>query len=69
MSIKEIASNEEVPAEYHDAGRVTVSGLLTVEDVTAELGKKAEAEGGVAFKVIAVTGNNKMHGDAIVYKA
>ena len=66
--IKEFASNETIPAEYKEAGSVSVSGLLTVTEVTEALAKKAEGEGADAFKVIAVTGNNKLHGDAKIYK-
>ncbi|QVW55769.1 hypothetical protein pEaSNUABM9_00188 [Erwinia phage pEa_SNUABM_9] len=67
MSIKEFASAETIPAEYKKIGNVTANGS-TVDEVTAELAKAAEAKGGDAFKVIGVSGNNKLHGDAIVYK-
>ncbi|AFQ96639.1 hypothetical protein G173_gp094 [Erwinia phage phiEaH2] len=68
MSIKEIASNEDVPANYKKIGNVTATGS-TVDDVTAKLAVEAEKAGGDAFKVIGISGNNQQHGSAIVYKA
>lgn len=68
MSIKEIASAEEIPANYKKIGNVTATGS-TVDDVTAKLAAEAEKLGGDAFKVIGISGNNQQHGSAIVYKA
>lgn len=63
MSIREITAGSDVSGLV-EAGTVQVSGLSTV---TEALAKKAEAEGGVAFKVTACGGNNKMFGNAIYY--
>lgn len=66
MSIREITAGSDVSGLV-EAGTVQVSGLSTVTEVTEALAKKAEAEGGVAFKVTACGGNNKMFGNAIYY--
>ncbi|HHS7556363.1 TPA: DUF1471 domain-containing protein [Salmonella enterica] len=68
MSIKEFSSAETIPANYKKIGNVTATGS-TVDDVTAKLAAAAEKEGGDAFKVIGISGNNLQHGSAIVYKA
>lgn len=66
MSIKEIASADAIPENFKEIGHVSATGS-TVDDVTASLAEKAVAMGGVAFKVVAVGGNNQLHGNAIVY--
>ncbi|ANZ48477.1 hypothetical protein BIZ78_gp098 [Erwinia phage vB_EamM_Caitlin] len=66
MSIREIASGEKVEGLV-EAGTVQVSGKSTLEEVTAALAEKAEAEGAVAFRVTAAGGNNKMFGNAVYY--
>lgn len=68
MSIKEFASAESIPENFKEIGHVTATGS-TVDDVTGKLAEKAEADGGDAFKVIGIGGNNQLHGNAVVYKA
>lgn len=68
MSIREIASGEAVDGLV-EAGTVQVSGKSTLDDVTKALGEAAEAQGAVAFRVVAAGGNNKMFGSAVYYVA
>ena len=67
MAIKEFSSAEHIPEEFKKIGNVSAFGG-TVDDVTAKLAVEAEKIGGEAFKVIGISGNNKLHGNAIVYK-
>ena len=67
MSIKEFSSAEHIPEEFKKIGNVSTFGD-TVDHVTGKLAAEAEKIGGDAFKVIGISGNNKLHGNAIVYK-
>lgn len=58
-----------VPAGYSEIGHVSVSGQATLNDVEKALEAKAAELGGDAIIITAAGGDNKMHGNAIVYKA
>lgn len=49
-------------------GVVSVSNALTLDELVNQLAEKADRQGASAFRVLATTGNNKLHGDAEIYK-
>lgn len=49
-------------------GVVSVSNALTLDELVNKLAEKADQQGASAFRVLATTGNNKLHGDAEIYK-
>lgn len=67
--MREFTSAEAIPENFKKIGDVSTSGHDTLDDVTAALSAKAAKLGGDAFKVISAGGQNKMFGNAIVYKA
>ncbi|ANZ49017.1 hypothetical protein BIZ82_gp168 [Erwinia phage vB_EamM_EarlPhillipIV] len=58
-----------VPAGYSEIGTVSVSGKATLNDVEKALEAKAAELGGDAIVITAAGGDNKMFGNATVYKA
>lgn len=65
--MKQFAQKDDA-ADFEEIGTVQVSGLATLHDVEEALAKKAEEKGGDAFYITAAGGDNKMFGNAIVYK-
>ncbi|ANZ50364.1 hypothetical protein PHOBOS_174 [Erwinia phage vB_EamM_Phobos] len=57
-----------VPAGYSEIGKVSVSGQATLNDAEKALEAKAAELGGDAIVIIAVGGDNKLFGNAVVYK-
>ena len=49
-------------------GMVSASGALTMDEVVAELSRKADQKGARTFKVLALGGSNHMYGVAEIYK-
>lgn len=49
-------------------GVVSASNALTLDELVNQLAEKADRQGASSFKVLSTTGNNKMHGDAEIYK-
>ncbi|MDD7997157.1 YdgH/BhsA/McbA-like domain containing protein [Kosakonia radicincitans] len=49
-------------------GVVSVSNALTLDELVNQLAEKADRQGASAFRVLSTTGNNKLHGDAEIYK-
>ncbi|PLR37954.1 hypothetical protein CYR55_09560 [Chimaeribacter californicus] len=49
-------------------GVVTASGATDLSTVEAQLAAKAQQAGASSYRIIAVSGNNKLHGTAELYK-
>ena len=49
-------------------GVVTASGATDLSTVEAQLAEKAQQAGASSYRIISVTGNNKLHGTAELYK-
>lgn len=49
-------------------GVISVSDAYTMDDLVSELARKADQKGATSFKVLSVTGSNKVHGTAEIYK-
>lgn len=47
---------------------MSVSGASTLDDLTAQLAKKADEAGATSFRVVAASGENQMNGIAQIYK-
>lgn len=53
---------------YTVIGHVSSSEKTTIDDITQELSAKADKAGAPYFKVTSITGNNQLHGNAILLK-
>lgn len=49
-------------------GVVTVSNMTTLTEAEQAIAKKAKANQASHYKVIAVSGNNKLHVSAVIYR-
>lgn len=63
MAVEEVQHSSQ-PA----AGYVSVTGAVSVNDLTEKLAKKAEEAGASSFRVISAGGENSMNGVAAIYK-
>lgn len=49
-------------------GVVSASNAYTLDELTSALSRKADEQGATSFKILSTTGNNKLHGDAEIYR-
>ncbi|MFV8985163.1 multiple stress resistance protein BhsA [Serratia fonticola] len=49
-------------------GVVSVGGATTLSSLEARLAAKAEAQGASSYRIVAASGNNMLHGNAVIYK-
>jgi len=49
-------------------GYISVDGKTTVDDVSTALRQKAQAAHATAFRITHISGNNQLHGNAILLK-
>ncbi|WP_145519987.1 multiple stress resistance protein BhsA [Yersinia mollaretii] len=59
--------NSQDAAKLEQAGIITVSGATDLSSLKAQLAEKADAAGAKAFTITSATGNNLMHGTAVIY--
>ncbi|GAA3595575.1 DUF1471 domain-containing protein [Gibbsiella greigii] len=57
----------EQPANAQKIGVVTATGATDLTSLENQLSAQADKAGAKAFQVIDTTGNNKLHGTAIIY--
>ncbi|MFI8415531.1 multiple stress resistance protein BhsA [Serratia sp. NPDC078593] len=55
------------PADLQKAGVISVSGASDLTSLEHKLAAKADHVGAKSFQITSTTGNNKLHGTAIVY--
>ncbi|WP_431223141.1 multiple stress resistance protein BhsA [Serratia sp. L9] len=55
------------PADLQKAGVISVGGASNLTSLENKLAAKAEEAGAKSFQIISTTGNNKLHGTAIIY--
>lgn len=55
------------PVELQKSGVITVNGASSLTSLENKLAAKAEEAGAKSFQIISTTGNNKLHGTAIIY--
>ena len=63
MAVEEVQHSNQ-PA----TGYVSVTGAVSVNDLTTQLAKKADEAGATSFRVISASGENEMNGTAAIYK-
>lgn len=59
---------DKVKDQYVEVGNVSTSGETSASDAKAELSSKADKLGGEIYVLTAGNTNNKIHGNATVYK-
>ncbi|CNK16049.1 multiple stress resistance protein BhsA [Yersinia mollaretii] len=52
----------------NEIGVVSASSAGTLTDLENALAKKAEDAGATSFLITSATGNNKLHGTAVIYR-
>lgn len=52
----------------NEIGVVSASSASTLTDLENALAKKAEDAGATSFLITSATGNNKLHGTAVIYR-
>jgi multiple stress resistance protein BhsA len=55
------------PQDLQKVGVVSVSGATDLTSLENKLSTKADQAGAKSFQIISTTGNNKLHGTAIIY--
>ncbi|ELX8380373.1 DUF1471 domain-containing protein [Providencia vermicola] len=68
ISFGSMAAEEVQHSSQPAAGYVSVTGAVSVNDLTEKLAKKAEEAGASSFRVISAGGENSMNGVAAIYK-
>ena len=68
FSFGTMAATEVQNTDKAAAGYVSVTGAVSVNDLTAQLAKKADEAGATSFRVISAGGENSMNGVAAIYK-
>lgn len=59
---------QSAPADQHKAGTVSAMAGSNLSSVEQALSQKAEAMGAKSWRITSVTGDNVMHGTAVIYK-
>ena len=49
-------------------GVVSASNAYTLDELSDALSRKADEQGATSFKILSVTGDNRLHGVAEIYK-
>lgn len=60
--------NQQQAQSLTEIGVVSASHASTLNSLEAKLAAQAEAQGASGYRIIATTGNNLLHGTAIIYK-
>ncbi|HBK4609152.1 DUF1471 domain-containing protein [Serratia plymuthica] len=70
MSFSVFAADQvnSAPVNKEKVGVVSASNAGTLSTLEAQLKEKAEAAGAEAFLITSVSGSNKLHGTAVIYK-
>ncbi|GGD13109.1 multiple stress resistance protein BhsA [Franconibacter pulveris 1160] len=59
---------QSAPADQHKAGSISAMGGSNLGSVEQALSQKAEAMGAKSWRITSVTGDNTLHGTAVIYK-
>ncbi|MDN0122755.1 DUF1471 domain-containing protein [Yersinia aleksiciae] len=52
----------------NETGVISISSAGTLTDLENALAKKADDAGATSFLITSATGNNKLHGTAVIYR-
>ncbi|CNH09607.1 Multiple stress resistance protein BhsA precursor [Yersinia pekkanenii] len=66
MAATQIQQNESVG--LNEIGVISANNAGTLADLENVLAQKAEAAGAKSFLITSATGNNKIHGTAVIYR-
>lgn len=56
------------PLNQQQVGTISVQAGSSLDSVEAQLNAKADAAGAKSFRIISTTGQNKLHGTAVIYQ-
>ncbi|MCZ4058428.1 DUF1471 domain-containing protein [Pantoea sp. LMR881] len=56
------------PLNQQPVGTISVQGGSNLDSVEAQLNAKADAAGAKSFRITSTTGQNKLHGTAVIYQ-
>ncbi|HEI8864890.1 YdgH/BhsA/McbA-like domain containing protein [Serratia sp. AKBS12] len=74
IAMTSFASVAAEPVDMSQAENLTAAGVVsaghasTLSGLEAKLAAKAEAQGANGYRITSTTGNNLMHGTAVIYK-
>ena len=56
------------PLNQQKIGTISAQGGSSLDSIEAQLNAKAEAAGAKSFRITSTTGQNKLHGTAVIYQ-
>lgn len=56
------------PLHQQPVGTISAQGGTTLSSLEAQLNAKADAAGAKSFRITSTTGQNKLHGTAVIYQ-
>lgn len=56
------------PLNQYPVGTISAQGGSNLDSVEAQLNAKADALGAKSFRITSTSGQNKMHGTAVIYQ-
>ncbi|BDH46262.1 multiple stress resistance protein BhsA [Salmonella enterica subsp. enterica serovar Choleraesuis] len=59
---------QSAPADQQKIGTISAEGGLNLSSVEKSLAAKAEAMGAESYRITSVSGTNRLHGTAVIYK-
>ncbi|AFJ47687.1 multiple stress resistance protein BhsA [Shimwellia blattae] len=59
---------DHAPANSQKIGVVSASGATNLDQLQSELAAKAAKAGASSYEITSASGNNLMHGTAVIYK-
>ena len=70
LSFASVAAVEvqSTPAGQQAVGSIAANAGSNLDSLQQELAQKAEATGAKSFRITSVTGQNNLHGTAVIYK-
>lgn len=59
---------DQAPQHQQEIGVVSAGGANSLDGLQSQLAAKAEAAGATSFRINSTTGNNQLHGTAVIYQ-
>ena len=59
---------QSAPAGQQEIGSIAATAGTNLSSVEHQLAQKAQASGATSFRITSVTGSDKLHGTAVLYK-
>ncbi|ANI29205.1 membrane protein [Yersinia entomophaga] len=67
-SMASTSVNTQQSASLNKTGVISVSNAGTLTELENALAQKAQAAGAKSFQITSASGNNKLHGTAVIYQ-